>query len=139
MFAIQASTLACLSLADCHAILREDGARWRWIALLSATTSELAIGLAGDLLLRDPQKRVIATLLRLAGLRGSALVPAMSAPINLSQEKLGQLVNLSRTVVSGILRDLEKQGYIEIQYRGILVSNQAALSSLLQETASIPT
>jgi CRP/FNR family transcriptional regulator, cyclic AMP receptor protein len=130
-YAAQASVFATIPLADCRAILDEDSARWQWIALLASMNRDLAMGLAADLLLHQPRQRVIATLLRLSGWRtGPHLTPNAGA-VHLSQQQLGQIANLSRTVVSSILGDLERRGLIAVGYRMFEVLDGEGLRGML--------
>ena len=131
VIASRPSTLATLPLADCHAILEAEPAAWRWIALMSLMTSELGSGFAADSLLRDPAKRMAALLLRLAGVRSRLFTSTRPAPILLSQDKLGQLANLSRNSVGPILRRFVARGCIRIRYGAIAVSNVRALSQTI--------
>lgn len=132
-YALGPSVLATISLADCRAILEEDPARWQWIALLADINRDLAMDLAADLLLQGPRQRIIASILRLSGWRtGSHLTP-LPGLVNLSQQQLGQIANLSRTVVSGILRDLQRGGLITIGYRSLEVIDGNGLEAMLME------
>ena len=125
--AVRPSKLVTLPLADCRAILEEDPGAWRWIALQSAMTTDLAIGVVADLLLRDPVKRTAALLLRLSGMR-SLVFPAKSpSPIYLSQEKVGSLVNLSRNSIIPVLQEFERNGYVKVSYGSIEVLDVAGL------------
>jgi CRP-like cAMP-binding protein len=132
--AASSSIFATISLADCRAILDEDPTRWQWVALLAHMNGDLAMGLAADLLLREPRQRIIATLLRLSGWRTGLYCPANPGRIRLSQQQLGQITNLSRTVVSGILGDLEQRGLIALGYRELEVLDGEDLEALLGES-----
>lgn len=132
-YAARSSVFATISLADCRALLDEDPARWQWIALLANMNCDLAMGLAADLLLQDPRQRIIATLLRLSGWRTGPYLTPNPGPVHLSQQQLGQISNLSRTVVSGILRELEERGLIAIGYRALEVLDGGALKAILGE------
>lgn len=125
------STLATLPLADCRAILDTEPAYWRWIALLSGMTSDLAGGVVADLLLRDPVTRTAALLLRLAGVRSRAFPSDRPAPIYLSQEKIAHLVNLSRNSIIPVLHEFERNGHIEISYGVIRVLSIAGLNEVI--------
>jgi CRP/FNR family transcriptional regulator, cyclic AMP receptor protein len=131
VFATCPSTLAHLSIADCHSVLAADPSGWRWIALLSTMTTDLAMRLAADLLLRDPEQQTAAMLLRLAGLRNGMFLKPHQVPIHLSHEKLGQLVNLSRNAIGPILKSFEKKGYLTVAYRSIDIQDAAGLAALL--------
>ena len=131
--ASQPSVFAAMSLADCRSVLDEDPSRWHWIALLANLNSDLALGLTADLLLQDPQQRIIAALLRLAGWRTGKHFVANPGPIHLTQQQLGRIANLSRTAASGILRDLERRGLIVMGYRSLEVLDGDGLRALLGE------
>jgi CRP-like cAMP-binding protein len=132
-YASEPSIFATLSLSDCRAILEEDSARWQWVALLANMNRDLAMGVAADLLLQDPRQRIIATLLRLAGWRTGKYLTPNPGPVHLSQQQLGQIANLSRTVVSGTLRDLEQRGFIAVGYRSLEVLDGEALKAMLSQ------
>lgn len=132
-YAASSSLFATISLADCRALLDEDPARWQWLALLADMNRDLAMGLAADLLLQEPRQRVIAALLRLSGWRTGPHLTPNPGPVHLSQQQLGQIANLSRTVVSGILRALEQRGLIAIGYRTLEVLDGDALRAMLGE------
>lgn len=129
--ATEASIFATISLADCRAILDEDPGRWQWIALLANMNRDLAMGIAADLLVQDPRQRIVATLLRLSGWRTGPHLTPNPGPIHLSQQHLGQMANLSRTVVSAALRDLEDRGLIAIGYRSLEVLDGESLKAML--------
>lgn len=132
-YAAGPSVLATIALTDCRTILDEDPARWQWIALLANMNRDLAMGMAADLLLQDPRQRIIATLLRLSGWRTGMHLTPNPGPIHLSQQQLGQIANLSRTVVSATLRDLEQRGLIAIGYRSLEVLDGETVKAMLSE------
>jgi CRP/FNR family cyclic AMP-dependent transcriptional regulator len=132
-YATQPSVFATLSLADCRALLDADPARWQFIALLASMNRDLALGLAADLLLQEPRRRIIAALLRLGGWRTSPYLKPNPGPIHITQQQIGQIANMSRTVVSATLRDLEQQGFIAIGYRSLEVLDGDALMGMLSE------
>jgi CRP/FNR family cyclic AMP-dependent transcriptional regulator len=125
------STLATLPLAECRAVLEADPTAWRWIALLSTMTTDLSAGIVADLLLRDPEKRTAAVLLRVAGVRSHVFVSAQPSPIHLSQERLAHLVNLSRNSIIPILHDFVRLGFIEVKYGSISVVDVKGLSKTI--------
>jgi len=133
VIATQPSTLATLPLAECRAILEAEPAAWRWIALLSAMTTDLSGGIVSDLLLRDPVKRTAAVLLRVAGVRSHVFVSAEPSPVQLSQERLAYLVNLSRNSIIPILHEFVRLGFIEIKYSSITIIDVEGLSATISE------
>ncbi len=133
---VRPSTLATLPLDDCHAILKADPAAWQWVALLSAMATDVCLGIAVDSLLRSPAQRTAALLLRLAGVRSLVFAAKLPVPIFLSQERLGQLVNLSRSSMTPILRDFVKRGLIEIGYGTIRIADVAGLTARANSSIS---
>jgi CRP-like cAMP-binding protein len=126
---VRPSTLATLPLDDCHAILKADPNAWKWIALLSAMTTDLSLGVAVDSLLRDPTQRTAALLLRLAGVRSLMFSTKLPVPIFLSQERLGHLVNLSRNSMTPILRGFVRRGFVDVGYGTIRIADVAGLTA----------
>jgi CRP-like cAMP-binding protein len=135
---VQPSTLATLPLEDCRAILKADPGAWRWIALLSAMTTDLSLGVAVDSLLRDPAQRTAALLLRLSGVRSVFFPSKLAYPIHLSQERLGQLVNLSRNSITPILRGFVKRGLVEMGYGSIRILDIDGLAARTRSAARVP-
>lgn len=129
--ATRPSTLATISLADCHAILAAEPAYWRWIALLSTMHLDFAMSVAADLLLRDPHKRTAAMLLRLSGFRNGIFLEPFGVEIQLSHEKLGRLVNLSRNALGPILKKFVDQKLIHMDYRSIQITDHQGLSDVI--------
>jgi CRP-like cAMP-binding protein len=132
-YAAGPSVFATVPFSDVRVLIEDDPARWQWIALLASMNRDLAMGVAADLLLQEPRQRVIAALLRLSGWRTGPHLPPNPAPIHLSQQQLGQISNLSRTVVSATLRDLERRGLIAVGYRALEVLDGDSLGVMLSE------
>jgi CRP/FNR family cyclic AMP-dependent transcriptional regulator len=120
-----------LPLDAIHALAAADPLTWRWLALITIGHVDLAIGSADDLMLRDPQARCVAVLLRLAGCRGTPSGPEAAADIDVTQEELATLANLSRNAVGTILRCLAAQGQVRLDYRRITIVKPAELRQRL--------
>ena len=127
VFAARPTVLGMLPATDYRAILKADPAAWQWIALLSAMTTELSIGVVTDSLLADPTQRMAALLLRLSGMRSIAFQNREPSRIYLNREKLAHLAGLTRNSLIPVLRDFTERGWIEIRYGSILVTNVRAL------------
>jgi CRP-like cAMP-binding protein len=130
--AVQPTTMATLPLPDCRAILDADPSGWRWIAFLSCALQVVTIDAFTDQLLRDPKKRAAALLLRLSGTRRAGFWPLDPSPVHLSQEKLAQILNLSRTSVASILQAFSELGYIALKYRSIVVNDAKGLRKVVE-------
>ncbi len=127
------SWLLQLPLAEIDSILREDPAAWRLLALISIGHMDTAIGAAEDLMIRDPDRRCVATVLRLAGCRYDGPGQADPLDVDISQEDLAHIANLSRNAVGTILRDLKTRRLISLRYRRIQILDAKALRGLLMD------
>lgn len=131
LLATRASVLLHLPMAEFEAIAEHMPQAWRWLAILPLQQTMLAIGIAEDLMIRDPRRRTIALMLRLAACREPLAGPEPQE-IVASQENLASIVNLSRTALGEFLRDFERQGLIERRYRRIRIDKDAALKALIE-------
>lgn len=81
----------------------------------------------GDGQIRDGRGRCIATLLRLSDTRLQGQVPER---LPVGQLELAGMANLSRQKAGEVLRDLEREGLIELGYRWVAVRDRARLQAL---------
>lgn len=105
---------------------------WRDLGLLALDTAHIFAAAHDDLMVRDIRRRCLYVLLRLSGHRRKQLFPLPPEPILLSQDELGQMANLSRSVVNRILRELRDRGLIEAHYRSIRLTNPEGLAKLAE-------
>ena len=137
MKATRPSKLLLLPMAEFDALVTENPGAWRYFTAMALMNASIATNAADDLLIRDASRRCIATLLRLAGLRnGSSLTPPLSE-VDITQEELAYLSNLSRNAAGLLLRDLQKRGYIELAYKSIRILNAGALQELVRSGEEI--
>jgi CRP/FNR family transcriptional regulator, cyclic AMP receptor protein len=104
---------------------------WRSVATLSIINQMIAIGTAEDLMMRSPRKRLVATLLRMAGWRHGfqGAVPMTTVPI--TQLELAEASSLSRSSAAVILKDLGDKGLVKAEYRSITIVDAPALKQQL--------
>ena len=133
LVATRASALLHLPMAEFEAIAAADPQAWRWLAVLPIQQAMLATGVAEDLMIRDPRHRLLATLMRLAALRGP-FAAAEPQAIVVSQENLAAIVNLSRTAVGLMLRAFEAEGLVDRRYSSIRIVNAEAVMALIAPT-----
>lgn len=131
--ATRPSTLVTLTASHFEQIAAQMPLAWRWLGLLAVEHLRLSLTAMDDLTIRDPAARAVALLLRLAGNRGSSLDCAPAREVDVSQESLAVMANLSRSTVGGILRSLEKAGYLEVRYRLIRLLDPERLARLVAE------
>lgn len=123
--------LAQFPLAGVTALLAREPGWWQHFGALVTELMELASGAASDLLIREARQRCIAVLLRVTDCR--ARDPARPPPysVTLSHTDLALMSNLSRYPVGVILRELERDGLVELRYRTITVAQPAKLRTII--------
>ena len=115
-----------------RSVLANDPVLWELIAWLSdAQGRMLALG-SLDLCRKSQRERLIATLLRLAGCRTTDAPDGPPHDIAASQAELAEMSNMSRNVVSRLLQDFEKRGWIELKYRHLYLLDPGAMRNLLE-------
>lgn len=109
---------------------------WRCFMRLLVEYGDTTAMIASDLLIRQSDRRLAATILRFCGPPQPGLKPAGQARIAITQAELADASNLSRNAAGTILRALAAKGYIETDYRGIVVLDRARLQSFVLDLAS---
>jgi CRP/FNR family transcriptional regulator, cyclic AMP receptor protein len=127
------SSLLLLPMAEFDTLVAEDPGVWRYFAVLALINSNIAMSAVDDLLIRDPARRCVAGLLRLAGLRNSTGLSPVLHEVDVTQEELAHLSNLSRNATGSVLRDMQKRGFLELAYKSIRILNAAALLAFVQD------
>jgi CRP/FNR family cyclic AMP-dependent transcriptional regulator len=115
-------------------MLDETTQWWRCFMRLLGEYGDISATIASDLLIRRPDQRLAATILRFAGLRGNGARPLGEPRLRVTQAELADAANLSRNVAGRILRHLAAQGYIEADYRSILVRDPDGLRALVERS-----
>lgn len=124
---VRESVLYHLPLDRWDALAAEDPQAWRWFAHLVSRNEMIAIGVAEDLMIRDSAARVAAMLLRLGGYVETPPWPEPQVELDIGQEDLAQMTNLSRSSVSRILDEFTEAGLVLRAYRCIQVRNVEGL------------
>lgn len=109
-------------------MLAEHPHWWKWISLGVSEIFMLVSQIATDLLIRDSRRRCIAVLLRLADRRahGDAAVV-----MEIGQDELAAMANMSRQTGGPILHALAAAGLVTAGYRNITVHDPAALRAIV--------
>lgn len=129
--ATRASALL-LPMAEFDKMVTRYPASCRFFIATTMINMSVAMGASDDLLIRDASCRCIATPLRLARLRCSSGLTPTLAEVDVTQEELAYLSNLSRNATGPLLRDLQKRGLIEFAYKSIRILNTAALQDMVR-------
>lgn len=123
------ASLLHLSRSDFLAIAAVDPLAWRYLSLCVLGQSKLLLGYTQDLRIPRSEVRVIAVLLRLGGRisESDAGPDHGSSAIDLTQERLAELCNVSRARVAEILRRLVADGLVRLDYRSIAIADANGL------------
>jgi CRP/FNR family transcriptional regulator, cyclic AMP receptor protein len=131
---IEAATelhLLQISRSDFLQLALDFSEAWRWIALLLAQHLIISVGAADDLMLASSEKRLAAVLLRFSGYRlghpNSPLVEVIPA----TQQEIAVATNLSRASAGRILREMEENGEISIEYGALVIRDLSTLMARL--------
>jgi len=127
------STVLFLSRAAIMEIEARDPTYWRHFMASMNLSLGLALGAIADLMHRDHRKRVVAVLLRVAGIRDGA--PAVESPIevDVSQSDLAAMANVTRTTAGTTLRLLARAGLVATGYGRVTILEPARLRTYLAE------
>jgi len=125
------SRLLCLHARDLHKVAEAHPEIWRVIARLAATNEALAVAGVDDLMLRDPRKRLAATLLRLSGMRWEFQDRRPLNPVPVTLQELSEAANLSRTVAAEIMSEFAEIGALQKQYGRIRIDRPEMLIGVL--------
>jgi len=129
--AVEEAQILSVSLYHLDRVAEKHPEIWKGIARLAATNEALALAAADDLLLRDPRKRLAATLLRLSGRRWAfqEMPPLSSIPA--TQRELSEAANVSRTVISKLMSDFSRIGAVRTDYGQVRILRPELLRALL--------
>jgi CRP-like cAMP-binding protein len=136
--ATRPTTLVTLTTSQFEQIAARMPLAWRWLGVLAVEHLRLSLTAMDDLMIRNPTERAVAVLLRLAGHRGGFRDCAPTVEVDVSQESLAVMANLSRSTVGGILRSLEKANLLEVRYRLIRLLDPELLAQFLAEDDDRP-
>lgn len=130
--ALETCHVLYVSRPDLDAITHSNPEFYRRIAILSeGSYYAMAIRVLGDLLVRSGERRIAAVLSRLAQ-GGDGYRKGDPAPIHLSQADIGQIANASRDRVNRALQKFAKSGWIELDYKVIVIRDLDALDAFVQ-------
>lgn len=123
--------IAVIPRASILPLLDETTSWWRCFTRLLAEYGDISAMIASDLLIRQSDRRLAATILRFAGLRGVEPNPTGEVRLPVTQDEIAEAANLSRNAAGTILRKLAAKGDLKTDYRGIVVCDPASLRRLV--------
>jgi CRP/FNR family transcriptional regulator, cyclic AMP receptor protein len=130
---VRPSQLLLLPIVKLDALVSEDPKAWRYFTGLAEMNSSIAMAAVDDLLIRNPAQRCAAVLLRLAGLRNPVDHTPAVGDVDVTQEELAHLSNLSRSSVGTALRSFQQRGLVELSYQDIFIRDAAGLKAFVAE------
>jgi len=129
--AVTDTVVAYAPLLKLQTLLGAKPEWWQHIAQLSLETTLLAAGAWADLMIHDARRRCVAVLLRLAGRRFNDQDHKGNGGVNVSQDMLAAMSNLSRSTVHATLSELAARNLVDVGFRSIRVLDANALRALV--------
>lgn len=121
---IEPSLLFHLPLATAQEIAARSPVHQRAVLSVSEYGMDVATRVIETLLIRNTDRRVAATLLRIAPLPETERAPC---EIQITQAQLGEMANADRQVVNRVLKRLEAEGWLQVSYGRISITDAAAI------------
>ncbi|MFP4208353.1 MAG: Crp/Fnr family transcriptional regulator [Wenzhouxiangella sp.] len=125
-----------ISARDLNALLNQHAHLWKHMALSLAHVSVVAMTSVHDLMERSPRRRLVATLLRVSGIRNGEDIDRIDLELDLTHGTLAALSNLSRSLVADILHELELLGWLRCRYGKIRLMEPSNLRQWLHSSAT---
>jgi CRP-like cAMP-binding protein len=128
---VRPSQIFLLPMVKLEALVNEHTKACRYLIGLAEMNSSIAMAAVDDLLIRNPAQRCAAVLLRLAGLRNAVDHTPAVGDVDVTQEELAHLSNLSRSSVGSALRRFQRKGLVDLSYQDILICDAAGLKAFV--------
>ncbi|NJN06411.1 MAG: Crp/Fnr family transcriptional regulator [Rhodobacteraceae bacterium] len=117
--------------SDIEEIAKADPSLWRWIAVLSAQHTLLALSAADDLLLKDPVRRCAALLLRLAGHRAAHPATYRSMSCRSARTTSPKRSTCRAPRPGRSCGRVEREGAVKLEYGSIRLLDVARLQAVV--------
>jgi CRP-like cAMP-binding protein len=127
-----------ITATDLNQLLEHHPLLWKQLAIQLAHASLVAMTGVNDLMERSPRRRLVATLLRVAGIRNGEDIERVDLAMDLSHGSLASLSNLSRSLVTNTLRELEQAGFLQCSYGKIVLLDPDGLRDWLKSSSGKP-
>jgi len=123
--------VANASLGSLQSLLVRHPDWWRMIGCIAVELNDFITAAGDDLMIRDHERRCIATILRLCGCRFEDPEADVVVTASVSHEELASMANLARNTVGEVLHRLSAQGLVELGYRTISVRDGDTLRAMV--------
>jgi CRP-like cAMP-binding protein len=131
--ALRETVVLHLPLQEVQAIVGRHPSAWRLFGLITIAHLDLCMGAFNDLAIRDPERRCVAAILRLGGVRNAGPAEAAPIDIDMTQDDLAVITSVARTTVNMVLRKLEKLGFLTLSYGHFSIIAPDQLRLLLED------
>lgn len=122
--------LACVPQREMRDLLDARPDWWRLIATGTLEYGDIAISAYTDSLIPDNDRRCACTLLRIAGLKPPRRSCPERAEVQITQDELATIVNVSRTTLVQVLREFERRGLVKQGYHRLRVLDVPGLTAV---------
>lgn len=126
--AAEPSELLRVPLAQLQALEADDPSTAHRIGALADAGARVILDVAADLLVREADRRIAATLLRVTGAT-RRIAPDGTEGFRITQAELGEMANASRNHTNRTLDQFRKAGWITLGYNRIIILDAAALAA----------
>jgi len=119
LIAARPVTILYLTQRAMSEIAQLDAAYWKCFVVPLMGHLDTSLGAWTDLMIRNPDERLVAVLLRLGGCRSMD----NTGPIELdvSQDEIAAMTNLSRSTAGSIMRTWESEGLLALGYGQVTI------------------
>ncbi len=128
MRALEDSELAYAPLAPLRALLQSDPQAARCLGAIADGGNILGTRIVSDLLIPSVPHRIAAVLLRVTGIE-EGVEPDHPDGFLITQTDLGEMANVSRSMVNRVLGQFAKAGWIAKHYNRLRVRDPAGLQA----------
>lgn len=133
--AAEPSELLRVPLAQLQALEAEDPLTPQRLGALADAGARVILDVAADLLIREADRRIAATLLRVTG-AARGIAPDTPEGYRITQAELGEMANASRNHTNRTLDQFRKAGWVALGYNRIAVLDPVALAAYAEGGAA---
>ncbi|MFC3612855.1 Crp/Fnr family transcriptional regulator [Lutimaribacter marinistellae] len=130
---LRPSTYLFLPVPTLESLAKERPEIWRALGHLAAEHVALAVAGLDDLTIRASDARLAAILLRLCGARVPTDPAGEATELDVTQNELAQMTNLSRSMVGDLLTEFERKGILDRRYGKLVVRDLPAMQGMLTD------
>jgi CRP/FNR family transcriptional regulator, cyclic AMP receptor protein len=127
--ALEPSLLFHVPLAGLEPIMTASSENARALQALSEFNMDIAISTVATLQIRSAERRIAATLLRVAPEEDET--GGQIVDVAVTQAQLGEMANAAREVVNRVLNEFEARAWLKVGYRKVALLDLPSLRSLV--------